>query len=299
MSKIIRVGILVIFIYFIHDYFRYSFLSGILSFARAVSLIYLIYLVVIYIKQNSISKNKDGYVEKDIAAGKPRHWTISIIALLSVIYFLREFLGRMSYSFFLFFDNLVKVDSSFSPVFMWGFLGLFVGLIYGSFVAWKKYRLDFKLNLIPLGIFLFIVFILIIVNDPFASKAINYTPPQAVVRTDSIINDSAQKFIINSWKTVNVTGKNRENFIRRKNNIASELEFKKNGKCYIKKNGIRSTMFFYTLSPDGRSLLLTNPKNLNESITIQIISIEKDELVITSEMYGNDTMLLKAKRVSK
>jgi hypothetical protein len=54
---------------------------------------------------------------------------------------------------------------------MWTFFGLLVGLIYGSFIAIKKYRLDFKLLVYPVVILLamlcFILLASYIKNDRF------------------------------------------------------------------------------------------------------------------------------------
>lgn len=240
---------------------------------------------------SAAEKNKTS--KSSVSSKKNR--TYGFLATVILIYFFQKFLGMVSFRFFLFMDNMLRLTRSIHPVVMWAVLGLFAGLIYGSFVAWKKYKLDFKLNLIPVGIFVLIVFILIMVNKPLASEPINTAVPVADVKIETLNIDSLKKFIINRWITVDVKGKNSGNFNRMKNSVTSELEFKKNGKCYMNQNGIRKASFYYTIAPDGKSLLFTDPKKTEETVPVEIISIKKDQLVITSAMYQNDTVLLKAK----
>lgn len=217
------------------------------------------------------------------------------LAIAILIFFLQKFLGMIGFRFFLFMDNMLRLTDNIHPVVMWAVLGLFTGLIYGSLVAWKKYKLDFKLNLIPISIFLLVVFVLIMINKPLASEPINIRTAAADGKIDTLNTNSLRKFIINSWITTDVKGKNSDNFNRIKNSVTSELEFKKNGKCYMNQNGRRKALFYYSIAADGKSLLFTHPKRTGETTTVEIISIKKDELVITSEMFRNDTLLLKAK----
>ncbi len=90
-----------------------------------------------------------------------------------VLYLLRVPLTAISINCFLFTDSLVKLSSSFNPIVMWVILGLFIGVIYGSFVAWMKYRLEFKLNLISIGIFVLFFVFLFLLNKPIQSNATN------------------------------------------------------------------------------------------------------------------------------
>lgn len=240
---------------------------------------------------STIEKNTAG---KSSVSNK-KTWIYRFLVIAILVFILQKFLGMISFRFFLFMDNMLRLTYSIHPIVMWAVLGLFTGLIYGSFVAWKKYRLDFKLNLIPVSIFLLIVFILIVVNKPFASELINNAVPAAARRTETINIDSLKKFIINRWITTDVKGKNSQNFYRIKNSVTSELEFTKTGECYMNQNGIRKALFYYAIAPDGKSLLFTNPKKTEESVRVQIISIKKDELVITSKIYQNDTVILKIK----
>lgn len=240
---------------------------------------------------SAAEKNKTS--KSSVSSKKNR--TYGFLAIVILIYFFQKFLGMVSFRFFLFMDNMLRLTSSIHPVVMWAVLGLFAGLIYGSFVAWKKYKLDFKLNLIPVSIFLLIVFILFMVNHPLDSATVNSAVQTIEPKENFIDTDSIRKFIVNKWKTVEVRGKKRENFIRAKNSVIAELDFRKNGKCYMNQNGNRKAFFYYTMAPDGKSLLFTNSAKTQETVPVQIISITKDELVITSKMYQNDTIILKVK----
>jgi len=262
---------------------------GLLFLAGLSFLAYALYKIII---NPSVKPNEKNTANKPVDNTK-KNWTYVLLAIIILIFFLQKFLGMISFRFFLFMDNILRVTDSIHPVVMWAVIGLFTGLIYGSFVAWKKYKLDFKLNLIPVGIFLLIVFILFIVNDPLDSAPVN-TVVQTIEPKENFIDaDSINKFIVNKWKTVDIKGKNRENFIRMKNSVTAELDFRKNGKCYMNQNGTRKAFFYYTLAPNGKSLLFTNSEKTQETVPVQIISIKKDELVITSEIYQNDTVLLK------
>lgn len=73
-----------------------------------------------------------------------------VLALAAfVVYVMRNFLGKLSAFFFVPIDNLLFITHSIPPVFMWMVLGLLVGLIYGSFVSIKKFKLDYKLLVYP------------------------------------------------------------------------------------------------------------------------------------------------------
>lgn len=257
--------------------------QGLLFLAGLSFLAYALYKIIITPR---IKNNEKNTVNKPVDNTK-KNWLYVFLATVILIFFLQKFLGMISYRFFLFMDNLLRLSDSVHPVVMWAVIGLFTGLIYGSFVAWKKYKLEFKLNLIPIGIFLLIVFILFMVNDPLNSEPINTAFQPAGPKENEINTDSIKKFVVNRWKTVDIKSRNRENFIRMKNSVTSELEFKKNGKCYMNKNGVRKASFYYTIAPDGKSLLFTNSEKTQETVPVQIISITKDELVITSELYQN------------
>jgi hypothetical protein len=95
-----------------------------------------------------------------------------IIILLVMIYYFRVNLGIISMNAFLFMVTLLQVSPGFPPVIMWFVLGALIGLVYGSFVAWKKYRLDFRLNLIPIALLVLFVFLLMSINQPISSQPV-------------------------------------------------------------------------------------------------------------------------------
>ncbi|MBE9462236.1 hypothetical protein ACFP1I_13435 [Dyadobacter subterraneus] len=66
-----------------------------------------------------------------------------------VVYVMRNFLGKLSAFFFVPIDNLLFISHSIPPFLMWMVLGLLIGLIYGSFVSIKKFKLDYKLLVYP------------------------------------------------------------------------------------------------------------------------------------------------------
>ncbi len=295
MRAIFKITGIMIVIYFFSKLtgngYIFSGSQGLLFLAALSFLAYALYKIII----NPSSKTNEKNAASKSLGNTKKNWLYVFLAAGVVVFLLQKFLGMISYRFFLFIDNLLRLTDSIHPVIMWAVFGLFTGLTFGSFVAWKKYKLDFKTNLIPVGIFLLIVFILFMVNDPLDSAPVNTAVQTIKPKENFIDTDSIKKFIINKWKTVDVRGKNRENFIPMKNSVTDELDFRKNGKCYMNQNGTRKSFFYYTISPDGKSLLFTNSNKTEETVPVQIISITKDALVITSEMYQNDTVLLKAK----
>lgn len=77
------------------------------------------------------------------------------IILIAIIF--KRFLSIIGVDTFLFFDNLLKISDSISPVVTWASWGVLTGLLYGTIIAWKKYTLDRRLNFIPLlGLLLFL-----------------------------------------------------------------------------------------------------------------------------------------------
>ncbi len=174
MRKIISVGAFLAFLYFIqHSGFFYSF-SNILNIAFVITFIYLIVVIIQYARRPSTNyKTASSIIEPQKATRKSRGSPgfFSVVAIALMIYFSRKSLGRHSAEIFILLDNLVKVTQSLSPIIGWGLLGLFVGAIYGSFVAWKKKKLNFFINLLLRSIFPIIFGLLVIFNHIY----FNYT----------------------------------------------------------------------------------------------------------------------------
>ncbi len=168
MKNVVRVILLLIVLYWISDQLHVNGLFALLCW---------IVLVVVFIRwlirlSNAGSKPATtSPVTTRSAAVKPKagnskawqYWVVGIIILLVV---LRNTLTVMSINFFLFIDYLVGISTQVSPVVMWAVLGAFTGLVYGSFIAWRKYRLDMKANLLPAGLFLLFILLMFLVNRP-------------------------------------------------------------------------------------------------------------------------------------
>lgn len=320
MSKIIRAIVFIIILYFINDLYRYSSLSGIIDIALIAAYIYLIVAVINFIRRPSTSnKNRESTTPGQANNYSPNipvtnsgttHFrttsknqsnkntggllVFAIVVIIALIILLREILGQFSLATFAFIDGLLKFNESMPPILGWMILGLLVGAIYGSVVAWKKYNLSFSINLIPIGGFLLIAVLLFIINKPFADAPARRVASDIEPSADSSIYLPSKKYIVNRWVIVDILGKNKENY-QRNINERSEFEFKKNGKCYLNENGIRKLALYYTVSSDGRSILFSNPNNSAESRQMQIISISKNDLVLKSELFQNDTAILKAR----
>jgi hypothetical protein len=74
---------------------------------------------------------------------------VVLALILFVVYVMRNFLGRISTFFFVPIDNLLFISHSIPPVLMWMLFGILFGLIYGSFVSIRKFKLDYKLLVYP------------------------------------------------------------------------------------------------------------------------------------------------------
>lgn len=287
MSRLLRV-LGVLFVVYLIARFAFgtnaSFNDTLTDYSFLILLAALVYTTYVIIKQS----------RKNSIPASRRTWFYRVIGLIALLYLFRAPFLLMSAGFFLYMDKLLQISDDVPPAVMWAVLGASIGLIVGSFVVRKKYNLSYRINLIPIGVFLLLIFILVVANEPFASKTTSNEIPSVEVNTESNISASSKKFIVNRWVVVDVRGRNQENF-QRKNNENSILEFKKNGKCYLSENGVRKLIVFYTLSADGRSILFNNPNNSAENRQMHIISITKDELIIRSELFQNDTAILRSR----
>lgn len=295
MRKMISAAVMLIILFFLQDAFRYSVFSGIINIAFACSIIYFIYSIINTFRNPPASRNRaEPVIQQPAKRSTGNRWLFAVIVLALVIYFNRRMVGRYSFGTFAFLDQLVHITDAVPPFIAWGMIGLLVGAVYGSVVAWKKYKLHYTVNLIPLGVLILVTFILVMAK-PAASHIIDKPAPAAEVHIDSSINvSSLKKYIVNRWKLTDIIGRNRE-FMQEKNGVRKELEFTKNGKCFFYENGVRNAILYYTIAPDGRTLSFSNPNNDLENRQIEIISITRNELVIRSEMFQNNTVILKAK----
>ncbi|WP_025763910.1 hypothetical protein [Dyadobacter tibetensis] len=85
--------------------------------------------------------------------------SISILLGLFVFiaFVLSNLVGRVSAYFFTSIDSFLLISNSIPPIIMWMVLGLLLGLIFGSLVAIKKYRLDYKLLIYPIAVVLLLL----------------------------------------------------------------------------------------------------------------------------------------------
>lgn len=102
------------------------------------------------------------------------NWII-LLVLASGIFFYRIILSALSINLLLLIDNALEFTKSLNPIVMWVILGLFVGLVYGAFTAWRKYKLDFKLNFIFVGLLLLFITLISFINQPVKPKGISFT----------------------------------------------------------------------------------------------------------------------------
>lgn len=220
MSAIFKIAVIMLVTFVIIHLFDNGYIfSGSSGFLLLAGISLAVYVIFRNIFNSSVKQkgqdfaNKSNIViNKKSGADNTKKWIYGSLAVIVFIYFLRTSLGIISFRFLLFMDNLLQINANINPVVMWAGLGVFTGLVYGSFVAWKKFNLDFKLNLIPVGILLLIVFILFEVNKPLASQPINNQNSSIGTSSDSVAF-APKKFMVNRLETIYVNGKNRAKFI--------------------------------------------------------------------------------------
>ncbi|WP_439557831.1 hypothetical protein [Dyadobacter sp.] len=93
---------------------------------------------------------------------KSYFWPAAILVIILIL--ISDFLARVSSVLFLPVERLLFVTPGISPVTMWAFLGMMLGVIYGCYVSIRKFRLDNKLIVIPVGIFVVVINLMIILS---------------------------------------------------------------------------------------------------------------------------------------
>ncbi len=106
---------------------------------------------------------------------KSYKWVLVVVAAV-VIFFLRTMISAACIDLFLMIDNSLEFSNHLSPVLMWIILGLFVGLVFGTITAWKKYRIDFKLNYIFFAALLLFLTLASFINRPATPKGTSFEP---------------------------------------------------------------------------------------------------------------------------
>src|SRR4051794_1145215 len=172
MRHIVRAIILLIILYVAAQYFQDS--PGILGLIYVLCAFVFMYLIagIIGAITNAVMARRrlTAPAPAEAKDGPGGVWLFLIILFVVLTFVFNEALGNFSFKVFLFLDNLVKISDSASPLLLWGMLGLMIGAIYGSFVAWKKYKLDLTVNFIPVGIVLLFIAILFKVNHPLETN---------------------------------------------------------------------------------------------------------------------------------
>ena len=204
-------------------------------------------------------------------------------------------------------DNLLQVSESFPPILMWFVLGAFIGLVYGSFVAWKKYRLDFKLNLIPIALLALFVFLLMSINHPLSSQTVmpeaNSEPAHRFVSV--YVNSQMPVYKNNSYGANNLIDMNdNTSWVENGNNagVGGRIDFHfyetgmqhvravkcvgfrmKNGFCKSNKlwNEYNRVKLFYVYHKDNliQSYTASDFYNQWENITIKPLAIEPGDVI--------------------
>lgn len=94
-----------------------------------------------------------------------------VLLLLVAIYWLRKYPLVATMNVFTFMDGLSFLGNDISPIVCWMFMGILIGLVYGAWVACKKYNLSKQLIWITLGASFLVFVILFLVNQPMDSLA--------------------------------------------------------------------------------------------------------------------------------
>jgi hypothetical protein len=100
---------------------------------------------------------------------------------------------------------------------------------------------------------------------------------------------SPEKAILKRWKISGMKGNNHNDYF---GNRQAEIEFK-DGNMVMYENGMIRSTYGYTMASDGQSFLIKSPSG-TETMPAKIIQLNSKELSITSEMFGTDTLIMKA-----
>jgi len=107
-------------------------------------------------------------MEKKMGSVKNNHYKFLIAGLAVLIYLLWVPVSAISTYIFIMGD-LLTPSYDIHPVIMWTVLGLFIGMIYGGYVTYAKFRLEAKYILMPAGAFVVLVILLLIYHSNFKS----------------------------------------------------------------------------------------------------------------------------------
>ncbi|HEY5408529.1 MAG TPA: hypothetical protein VIJ92_15655 [Ginsengibacter sp.] len=214
--------------YLNNTYSPYARIGSILLLIGIINFIIALIRFIIYLIKGSGTKITPvaALPPKTKTAGNASLWVILAVLLIGVVAFFKTPVSIYSFRAFIFMDNFLNITRA-SSVINWAILGLFVGFIYGSFVAWKKYKLTFAINFISIATFIAVIAILFLVNNPSQSKAF-----AAVSKTESRY----------AYNLVSVSDKSMNSNLT-KNNYASYLVDSNNNTAYLIKDQKRKDLY--------------------------------------------------------
>lgn len=205
MKHVIRAIILIIILYVLAERYRYDdSVYNIISVLATIAFLYLLVAVIGTIVK-SVRQRKSGAPAVEPPARNKAGCSLFLLMLViaAVVYYYRTTVGSYSFKAFLFLDTWLKLSENMSPLIVWGIVGLLAGSIFGSLVAWKKYKLHAAVNLIPIGIFVVFLALLYIINQPLSEEA--YEVPRNMQRAVAYEMVTASEY--NSVKDRNATYK--------------------------------------------------------------------------------------------
>ncbi len=167
----------------------FFFIKGMLSYHAGGWTLFILFLVICYIcnilikRQNRIENqqlsdylrgkgNNSSSIPPPSAGSfshvKSEHMKYLLIGAAILIVIFWHPLATLSVYVFKMGD-LLSPSNSMHPVIIWAVLGLFLGMVYGGFIAYLKFRLEVKYILMPLGLLAAVVILLLINHSYFKS----------------------------------------------------------------------------------------------------------------------------------
>ncbi|SEI49972.1 hypothetical protein SAMN05216327_10254 [Dyadobacter sp. SG02] len=90
------------------------------------------------------------------------------VAIVGVLFLISGPIGEMSGRIFFLLDRILYTSSAMSPVTMWSVLGVLMGLICGTFVSVKKYNLENRMMVLPIGLMVVVINLILLTSYLFS-----------------------------------------------------------------------------------------------------------------------------------
>ncbi len=103
---------------------------------------------------------------------KPDYRIAGIIAAIIFVLILHQFLGAVSYNFFVITDNLLHASDYIPPFITWALFGALLGVAVGAVTVTFKYKLGIKWMLTPVMAFLIILVVLILTRGSLTNNIV-------------------------------------------------------------------------------------------------------------------------------